>query len=107
MVSKQTKKELKAGYLYMTIVFIWGLFIMFLLNGVIYTFSGVTWFWHLSWNLVPIVVLGLVFLYDTNNIVEHNVNPKAKKVWEELGEDKVTVINTMKPFNNYTISKVG
>ncbi len=90
---EQTKKEFNKGILVMSLVFVWGLLLLFIISA----FLGKSWVWHLSWNLVPIIAFLVGLIYDTKHEIIPDVDVEPKEVWEELEGNKITIISSAEP----------
>ncbi len=91
--SEETKKELKRGIIVMSLVFIWGMLGMLIISALL----GKFWLWDLSWIFVPVIAFLAALAYDIKHEVIPDVEVEPKKVWEELGEDKITIIREAGP----------
>jgi len=89
----EIKRELKKGIIVMLITFVWGILLLFIVSALL----GKFYIWHLSWNLMPIMAFLAGMIYDIKHEKIPDVDVGPKEIWEELGEDKVTIIREASP----------
>jgi hypothetical protein len=77
----------------MTLVFIWGMLLLFIISALLNKY----WVWHLSWNLIPIIAFLVGLVYDINSELTPDVDVVPKKIWSELDDRYVTIINEGEP----------